>query len=65
MEELNGDVKGKAFPNRSWRLREGTKCWVSILTLTFGTTRTAELSAPRAGALYPKGNSSVLVSVGG
>ena len=45
--------KGKAFPNTSWRLRRGMKCWASILTLTFGTTRTAELSVLRAGRSLP------------
>lgn len=39
--------KGKAFHNKSWRIREGMECWASMLTLTFGTTRTADLSALR------------------
>ena len=29
------------------------KFWASILTLTFGTTRTAEFSAIRAGRTFP------------
>jgi hypothetical protein len=31
------------------------ECWASILTLTFGTTRTAELSARRASRTLPPG----------
>ena len=31
----------------------GTECWTSILNLTFGTIRTAELSAVRAGRTLP------------
>jgi hypothetical protein len=34
--------KGKAFHNKLWRLRLWTECLASILTLTFGTTGTAE-----------------------
>ena len=45
--------KGKAFPNKCG-LRVGTECCSSILTLTFGTIKTAELSAVRAAAFYPK-----------
>jgi hypothetical protein len=30
---------------KSWRLRRGMGCWASILTLTFGKTRMAKLSA--------------------
>jgi len=41
------------------------KCWSSILTLTFGTTRTAELSDPSAGRTLPQGYSLVLISVRG
>jgi hypothetical protein len=33
----------------SWRLRGRMEFWAFILTLTLGTTRTAELSATRAG----------------
>jgi hypothetical protein len=29
------------------------ECWASILTLTFGTSRTAELSTSRAGRALP------------
>jgi hypothetical protein len=43
--------KGKAFPNKSWRLKGKMECWVSTLTLTLGTTGKAELSALRAGLL--------------
>jgi hypothetical protein len=34
------------------------KCWASILTSTFGTNTcmTVELSAVRAGRIYPQGN---------
>jgi hypothetical protein len=32
--------------------RGGMKCWASILTLTFGTTMTTELSALRAGRTH-------------
>jgi hypothetical protein len=46
--------KGKDFPNgKSWRPRVGTECWASILTLTFGTMRTAELLAVSAGPTVP------------
>jgi hypothetical protein len=54
-----------AFSNRSWRFRGGRECWVSIVTLTFGTTRTALLSAPTAGRILPQGNSLELISVMG
>jgi hypothetical protein len=54
--------KGKAFPNKC-RLRVGTECWASIFTLTFGTIKTAELSAVRAGRILPQVNSLVLISV--
>ena len=40
-------------------------CWASIRTVTFGTTRTAELSALRAGRILPPRNSLVLISVTG
>ena len=32
----------------------GMECWVSILTLTFGTDRTADLSALRADRTLPR-----------
>ena len=37
-------MKVQLSPNKSWRLRRGMVCWASILTLTFSTTRIAELS---------------------
>jgi hypothetical protein len=43
----------------------GMECWASILTLTFSTTRAAQLSALAPAALYPQGNSLVLISIGG
>ena len=46
----------------SCRLRGGTECRASILTLTFGTTRAAELSALRARRNSPHGNSLVLLN---
>jgi hypothetical protein len=42
-------VNVKLSCNKSLRLRSGMDFRASILTLTFGTTRTAELSALRAG----------------
>ena len=39
----------KLSRNRSRRLRRGMECWASILTVTFGKTRTAEVTALRAG----------------
>ena len=45
--------KGKAFPNKSRRLRRAMECWASILTFTFGTPLTAQLSAIRAVSTLP------------
>ena len=42
-------VNVKLSCSKSLRLRSGMEFRASILTLTFGTTRTAELSALRAG----------------
>jgi hypothetical protein len=48
--------------NKPWRLRLGIELWASILTMTFGTTRTTfQLYAPAP--LYPQGNFLVLISV--
>jgi hypothetical protein len=41
--------KGKAFHNKSGRLRGGMEYWASIITPTFSATMTAEMSALRAG----------------
>jgi len=41
------------------------ECWVSIFTLTFNTSRTAELSAPRSGRTLPQENYLLLISLGG
>jgi hypothetical protein len=46
-------IKVKLSRNKSWRLREGMECWAYILTLPFGTTRTAELSALHTGRASP------------
>jgi hypothetical protein len=46
-------VKAKLSHKKSLRLRRGMECRASILTLTVGTTRTAELSAVRAGRTLP------------
>jgi hypothetical protein len=49
--ELNNYVQiasVKLSRNRSKRLRGGMGCWASILTVTFGTTRTAEVLPLRA-----------------
>jgi hypothetical protein len=35
------------------KTQTGVECWAAILTLTFGTTRAAELSAIRAGRTLP------------
>ena len=54
----SGLVKKKesVLPQQVMKTQKGSKeCWTSILTLTFGTTWTAELSA----ALYPQGNTVV------
>ena len=46
-------TKGKLSHNKSWSLEGGgMNVWV-ILTLTFGTTRTSQLSATRAGRTLP------------
>lgn len=34
----------KLSHNKSQRLGQGTECWASMLTLTFGTTKTGELN---------------------
>jgi hypothetical protein len=47
--QVDKSGKGKAFPNKSGKLGGGIECWASILTPTFRSTRTAELSALRAG----------------
>jgi len=39
----------------------GQKCWASILTSTFGTNMTVELSAVTAGRIYPQGNSLLVI----
>ena len=39
--------------NKSWRLKGGKKYYAVILTLTFGTNRTAELPAVGAGRTLP------------
>ena len=44
-----GKCKGKAFPNKSWRLRRGMEYLTSILTLTLATSMAADLSALQAG----------------
>ena len=41
--------------NNSQRIRKGIKCRASILTLTFGTTRRAEMSALHTGLTLPPG----------
>jgi hypothetical protein len=46
-------VRGKISRHKSWRLRCGMGCWASNLSLTFGTTRTVELSALGAGRTLP------------
>ena len=46
-------VKVKLSRDKSWRLRRGMRGWTSILTLKFGTTRTAELSALRGSHTLP------------
>ena len=53
--EEGGKIKRRVKLSRktSWRLRSETECWASILTLTFGTARTAELSALRSGRTLP------------
>lgn len=43
------NVEAKLCRNKLWRLKGGIEFWASILTLTFGTNRTAELSAIRPG----------------
>ena len=48
-----GKGKVKLSRKKSRRLRGDRERWASIFTLTFGTTTTAELSALRAGRLYP------------
>jgi len=48
-DELVSKGNGKGFPVTSHEEREGMGCWASSLTLTFGTTQTAEISCPRAG----------------
>jgi hypothetical protein len=39
----------------------GQKCWTSILTSTFGTDMTSEMSAVRADRIYPQGNSLLVI----
>jgi len=39
------------------------ECWASILTLVFGTTKTAELYT--LDALYSQGNTCVFISIRG
>jgi hypothetical protein len=53
-EKLESQKALKLSRKKSWRLRAGTECWASVLTLTFGTTRPAERWAPRASAFTPK-----------
>ena len=47
--------------------QRGMECWGSVLTVTFGTTRTVGLSALlyMPATLYPQGSSLVLLSVTG
>jgi hypothetical protein len=54
-------VKVKLSRNKSWRLRMGMEYWASVLILTFGTVRAAELSAVLAGLIYPQGTSLELI----
>jgi len=58
-------LKGMRARNMSWRVRRGMKSCVAFLTLKFGTNGTAEVSVLTPAAFYPKGNSLLLVSVGG
>ena len=46
-------IKVKLSRTKSWRLRRGMEYRDSVLTLTFGTTRTAMLSAVRSGRTLP------------
>jgi hypothetical protein len=50
---ITNEKKKMVSLNKSWRLRGGMEFWASVLTLTFGTTRTAELSALRAYRTLP------------
>ena len=50
-DELVIKGNGKNFPVTSHEEREGMDCWASSLTLTIGTTQTAEFSCPRAGRI--------------
>lgn len=45
----SSEGKGKSFPSQVMKDQRGIECWACKLTLAFGTTRTAELSAVRAG----------------
>jgi hypothetical protein len=56
-------TKIKLSRNKSWRSKGRTECCVSILTLTLSTTRTAKLSAVRAGRTSPQGNSFLFLSL--
>jgi hypothetical protein len=58
---VNGLCKKKS--KALWGGGGGSEWPASILTLTFGTTMTAELSAVRASHTLPQGNAMVLVSV--
>ena len=44
--------KIKVSHNKSHRLRAGIEGWASTVTLTFGTSRVAELATLRAATLY-------------
>jgi hypothetical protein len=47
-----GNMKGKYFPDNSWRLRGVMESWASILTLTLGTTRLQGFQLYAPAALY-------------
>jgi len=53
--QLKKHVKAKLSRNKSWRHRREKEWWALILTFTFGTTGTTDLSAVSAGrTLLPK-----------
>jgi len=54
---------GKAFPNKSWRKTGRTECWAYNLPLKIGTTARHNFQLYAPAALYPQGNSLVLISV--
>ena len=49
LENKKRSKKAKLSRNKSWKISVGMECRASIFTLTFGTTRTTQLSALRAG----------------